>query len=127
MMTLLSHPAIGAPKYVSSGAGDSSCVEFAEQYKKHKEAMEIFYFSWAQGYLSAHNSWLHYTKRKTLDLNAVPQDNQKQHIRSYCSNNPLKDYVDAVISLFHFIRSHEPKTKHKKVPNREKTKDLTHS
>ncbi len=96
------------------GAGLHTCAVFANAYRE-ETTMGIFYFSWAQGYMSGLNLGLMGAARLqglqggaaaqvATDLGLMSFDGQERHIRHYCDRHPLNDYMDAVLNLFNTMR-----------------------
>jgi hypothetical protein len=83
-----------------SGAGTSSCAEFAKLYRQNPEATESYFFFWAQGFLSGLNLGLLAAKRPLHDLAAWSFNDQKARIRQFCDQRPLLTYNHAVLDLF---------------------------
>lgn len=81
------------------GVGVTSCAEFARLYQVAPENTELVFFSWGQGYMSGLNISAMGQGFMARDL-AGDQGQQKQEIRRYCANNPLKNYMDAVFDLY---------------------------
>jgi hypothetical protein len=85
--------------YPMHGVGVTSCAEFARLYQGSPEYTELTFFSWGQGYMSGLNISAMGQGFLARDL-AGDLAQQKQDIRRYCANNPLKNYVDAVFDLY---------------------------
>jgi hypothetical protein len=88
------------------GAGGRTCAQFTEDIKNSPE-MEMLYFQWAQGFLSASNLLASYYKEKKnievhiADLDALSIDEQKAELRELCSRaDPTEAYFNAVQMLF---------------------------
>ena len=79
-----------------SGAGWVSCAEFAESYRASPKSTEDYFYAWAQGYISGVNA----ASLVRKNVRGWRLDQQKQHIRAYCAENPLANYVAAVQDLF---------------------------
>lgn len=93
-----------AKNFAFTGAGALSCAQFGQFYKASPDYNEMLYFTWAQGMMSGLN--LAIAARGAPFSNLALWDNarQTQHIRAYCSNNPLAFYSRAVIDLFDAMR-----------------------
>jgi hypothetical protein len=85
--------------YPVHGAGSASCAEFAKMYQGDPEHVEDAFFSWAQGFMSGINLAAVTTQRPTRDLAGVAAD-QRRALRTYCANNPLRTYMDAVTEFY---------------------------
>ena len=88
-----------ATDYAAMGLGISSCAEFANLYKQDPKWAEGMYFAWAQGYLSGWNMAQISAKRPYFDLASLDTRTQQAHLRSYCDQHPLGNYLDAVWDL----------------------------
>jgi hypothetical protein len=85
--------------YPIQGIGSNSCAQFAADYRKNPEIWEISYFTWAQGYMSGLNISAMGAGNRPRDL-AGDYSAQKQKIRSFCDQSPLKSYMSAIIDLW---------------------------
>jgi hypothetical protein len=83
------------PPYAAMGAGASSCAKFAQDYQKDPSNFEMFYFSWAQGWMSGFN-----IVGNVRDLNSIELDAQERYIRIFCNEHPLDNYQSVVIALY---------------------------
>lgn len=88
-------------KASSAGAGWVSCAEFGHRYQQSPKSTEDYFFAWAQGYMSGRNHSSFFRK----DVNGMSRSQQKQHIRGFCADNPLSNYINAVDSLFDALPS----------------------
>lgn len=91
-------PAIGRA-YPVQGLGATSCAEFAKMYQSNPKTIEDIYFAWAQGFMSGMNMGLMANKQEPRELAGETRD-QAQIIRTFCADNPLKTYMDAVLQLW---------------------------
>jgi hypothetical protein len=91
-------PRIGLA-YPIHGLGSLSCAEFAKMYRDDPSTTELYFFSWAQGFMSGMNMGALATKNTTRDLAGITADQQRA-LRTYCANNPLKNYMDGVIEYY---------------------------
>ena len=98
LFLLMAPDSATAQKNSTSGAGAATCAMFANHYKTEPMIETLSYFSWAQGYMTALNMTFVANNKETVDLRDY--DSQTRHIRQYCDQHPLKDYVDAVLDLF---------------------------
>jgi hypothetical protein len=85
--------------YPVHGVGSVSCAEFAKMYQGDPDNAELVFFSWAQGFMSGLNMAAMASQKQTRDLAGIAVD-QKRALRSYCANNPLKNYMDGVIEFY---------------------------
>lgn len=89
--------------YPVQGLGATSCAEFAQLYKRDPKSTELYFFTWAQGYMSGLNMGLLASKQPAKELGSETND-QTLALRTYCSDNPLKTYMDAVLDLWKSLR-----------------------
>jgi hypothetical protein len=85
--------------YPVHGVGSVSCAEFAKMYQGNPENAELVFFSWAQGFMSGLNMAAMASQTRTRDLAGITID-QKRALRTYCANNPIKNYMDGVIEYY---------------------------
>ena len=86
------------------GHGMATCAEFAKVYRESPtEKTEITFFVWAQGYMSGLNLVQYNLKKPRHDLNAWSISDQESHIRHFCEEKPLSEYLFAVLSLFNAL------------------------
>lgn len=69
------------------GVGMSTCAEFAERYRQSPTNTELFYYSWAQGFMSAWNLGLFAAKEPNRDLNGWQLGDQQLKLRNFCQEN----------------------------------------
>lgn len=81
------------------GVGSNSCAQFALDYRKNPEIWETGYFMWAQGYMSGLNISAMGNGNRAREL-AGDYSLQKQRIRVFCDQYPLKSYMDSIIDLW---------------------------
>jgi hypothetical protein len=81
--------------YPARGAGTFTCAEFAQQFKDSPEIIENLYFAWAQGFMTEKN----FDAKIKRDLGG-DIETQKGFLMTYCTDNPLKSYGEAVIDLY---------------------------
>lgn len=86
-----------------SGAGTATCAEFAAAYKQDPKAVETFFVTWVQGFLSGRNSaWLE-QGQSSKDLGPDASRTIRSHILRYCDQNPLRTIALAALSLYHSL------------------------
>lgn len=85
--------------YPVHGLGSSSCAEFAKMYQGDPEYTDRLFFSWAQGFMSGLNMAALANQTRPRDLAGITAD-QMQELRTYCADNPLKNYMDGVIRYY---------------------------
>ena len=95
-VSLLVTPTAGLANPVE-GPGATTCAQFSSMYRANS-GIEDSFFIWAQGYMSALNMNVLTSKLPPRELAGVAT--QKGTIRSYCADNPLKNYMDGVIELY---------------------------
>jgi hypothetical protein len=99
-LVLLSIASHGRAEVISAmGSGVTTCATFSELVSKDQHA-DFFYFSWAQGYMSATNGVNQLAGRYIADLSAISTEGQLARIRSYCAEHPLEEYAYAVKNLY---------------------------
>jgi hypothetical protein len=86
-------------KIVMAGAGTSTCGQFASHYAKNPQ-VELSYFAWAQGFMSAMNIGRAASPSPAYRDLGSPIEHQMSQIRIYCDAHPLAPYSDAVFDLF---------------------------
>jgi hypothetical protein len=97
------------------GAGNQTCGDFAEMYRVNTRAAEGVYFSWAEGFMTGWNIALMPKGEDvppSVNLKAVPIEQQRQHIRDYCDEHPLTQYAQAVADLYAWIGAEAKASKH---------------
>lgn len=92
-----SSPVKSAEDKILIGAGRNTCANFSKDYKENPEIFEKFYFSWAQGFMTAINFSIE--NNQMLSLDVFSTEVQMSHIRSFCADKPLRSYMDAVFDL----------------------------
>ncbi len=95
-MVLTASVANAQEEFDTEGVGVKTCGEFALQYRSSPTDTELFYFNWAQGYMSGLNAMR--TSRKVL--NSISFREKLTRVRSYCSNHPFAQYFEAVTDLY---------------------------
>lgn len=93
------------PNAAWAGAGATSCAKFGEFYAHVPESTEDIYYSWALGFMSGLNAMVMADKQQSTNLSLWDGERQKQELRQFCSDNPLKDYVQAVYALYFSMRA----------------------
>jgi hypothetical protein len=82
------------------GYGSGKCGDFGRDLAKWGQSVEMAYFAWAQGYMSAIQ-----TPRPESDrINLLPAgfdiQEQMRLIRKFCAHNPLRQFDEAVADLY---------------------------
>ena len=80
------------------GPGATTCAQFSNMYRANS-GIEDMFFTWAQGYMSALNMNVVASKLPPRELAGGAAD-QKRALRSYCTENLQKNYIDGVIELY---------------------------
>jgi hypothetical protein len=88
--------------HVGMGFGTLTCGEFAQHYRQSVE-FENYYFTWAQGYMTAMNIGISIQKHQFRDLASRPVNDEKTSIRLYCNNHPLAEYLSAIMDLYNSL------------------------
>jgi hypothetical protein len=81
------------------GFGLTTCGQFAQHYQQSTD-VETYFFSWAQGYMSAMNVATSTETHRFHNLSARSVDEEEASIRLYCNSHPLANYLDAVLALY---------------------------
>jgi hypothetical protein len=92
--------ACSAETAMMTGAGTSTCGQFASRYAQNPESTEQFYFSWAQGFMTSMNICRASGSSPAYRDLSSPVELQMSHIRIYCDAHPLALYSQAIIDLF---------------------------
>jgi hypothetical protein len=87
------------------GLGAQTCAEFNEEIAATQTA-ELYYFAWAQGFMSGALIRAPAGLDEGLDLtpHSFPLQGQVDFLRVFCSKNPEQDYMDAVRALYRRLR-----------------------
>jgi hypothetical protein len=110
LMLLASGQVNAQQSLIFTGAGTRTCGQFAEAYRASPEVNELFYFSWAQGFMSGRNSVLAENNQLIRDLASLSMDEQQSFIRHYCNQFPLDLYYSAVIKLHNSLKQIESRS-----------------
>jgi hypothetical protein len=82
------------------GAGAVSCSEYAEHYRANRQYAELFFGSWAQGFMSGFNAGALLSKSyPPRDLGAATSDDMFFWTGQYCEAHPLAVYEQAVFAF----------------------------
>jgi hypothetical protein len=84
-----------------TGAGASTCTEFANVYRGDPTFAENLWFTWTQGFMSGMNNKQIEESGNSVNLNSITTKEQKQLIRLYCDAHPLAPYLHAVMDLYY--------------------------
>jgi hypothetical protein len=95
LMTTFSISNANALEY--EGAGLQLCSAFTQDMRKDPKFGEVFYFSWAEGYMSGVNvaKW-----NDQHAFRSMPANQQREFIQDYCNKNPNDKFFKAVYSLY---------------------------
>jgi len=85
------------------GAGNRTCAEFAQDYKRDPSGSVKIYFAWAQGYMTALDLLASDSRSKSRDLGAMSNEDQFTLIGIYCDQHPLVPYQQAILHLFSML------------------------
>jgi hypothetical protein len=89
------------------GAGTSWCGEYAQNVRSGGQNMRDFYFTWAQGFMSALNTPPLMSGVAITNLEARTPPEQQAFIDQFCNQHPTASYVGAVLSLYDTMRSEQ--------------------
>jgi len=82
------------------GAGAVSCSEYAEHYRANRQYAELFFGSWAQGFMSGFNAGALLSKSYPLrDLGTATADDLYFWTGQYCDAHPSAAYEQAVFAF----------------------------
>ena len=103
VMVVMSAQAGSTAKIV--GIGAQTCAEFNKEISSN-QAAELYFFAWAQGFMSGALIRAPAGIDEDLDLTppSVPLQAQVHFLRTFCAKNPGQDYMDAVRALYHRLR-----------------------
>jgi hypothetical protein len=109
IIVVLLLPMVGeaADGFAAMGVGTRTCAEFAKDYQQTPTASEQFYFTWAQGFMSAHNSLVAGKQMANLNPPVYDLGTQMAHIRRFCDQRPLASYMEAVMELIDVLRTRQ--------------------
>jgi hypothetical protein len=82
------------------GIGSTNCGEFAKMYRGDPKETELFYFGWAQGFMSALNFSNAIADDYLVFRDLGSTKEQMATIRTYCNQHPLADYYSAVLEVY---------------------------
>jgi hypothetical protein len=88
------------------GTGAISCARYAQEVRSMGKPQRIFYFTWAQGYMSGVNSVVLYSAKHT-NLGLRDVEAQLAFLDRYCDQHPEAFYVQAVLNLYDAMRSEQ--------------------
>lgn len=88
------------------GIGAASCTRFNEEVARNPP-VERDYVAWAQGFMSGVLIRAPAGVDENLDLlpPTYPLQRQADFLRSFCRNNPDRDYSDGVLDLYRLLRN----------------------
>lgn len=87
------------------GIGAQNCAEFNKEIGS-TQAAELYFFAWAQGFMSGVLIRAPAGLDEGLDLTprSFPLQAQVDFLRTFCVQNPDQDYMDAVRALYPRLR-----------------------
>jgi hypothetical protein len=94
---------MSGPAYAEAdaeGLGIHSCAKFAKDFQEDPQYIELAYFHWATGFLTAANVSAQVANQPRRDLSAMSGGEQRQFLRRYCNEHPLGNYIDGVVELW---------------------------
>ena len=110
VLFLICLPQTARSQGVVRGAGTTSCAKFADVVRNYPDEAERAYMYWAQGFMSGMNLSLYFipdSKRTDLSDSRFDTSDQMVHLRSYCDQRPLSDYMSATLDLWKTQRAHQ--------------------
>jgi hypothetical protein len=84
---------------IGAGVGSRTCGQFAADYRANQN-IEAVYNNWALGYMTGMNVILEAVSKPTRNLEAMPFEEKKSYMRSYCDSHPLRNFMDGATELF---------------------------
>jgi hypothetical protein len=85
----------------SEGPGIAKCAAFNDQLRRNNpNTVNLAFFSWAQGYMTAVNQAKEHAGIQRKNLGAASYEEKVQAIVSFCASNPNSSYMEGVQSLF---------------------------
>jgi hypothetical protein len=87
------------------GIGVASCAQITKLYRADQHT-EVWFFSWAQGFMSGIN--LSEIERTGRSRDLSDYSRQETYLRSFCDAYPLLPYARAVVSLFYTLPMNPP-------------------
>ena len=85
---------------VVTGAGAFTCAEFGQYYKLAPQETDRLFYTWAQGFMSGMNFQARTRGEAWRNIGVSDSTSQMFKLRSYCSDNPLKRYLNAVWTFY---------------------------
>jgi hypothetical protein len=87
-------------RVVIAGHGSGTCGEFRHDYDRWGQGVEVTYFAWAQGYMSA----VQIPRPESDQINLLPLtfhiEEQMRFLRDFCADNSFRTYEEAVAALY---------------------------
>ena len=108
MMSLCATAASGKEKEIAAyvGPGAGTCSQYADHVRAQGESARMFYYTWAQGFMSGLNATPNLLD-KPADLLGRSIDAQKAFIDQFCDQYPLGGYPQAVVYLYDAMRKEQ--------------------
>jgi hypothetical protein len=101
LVATLAPPANAAMLSDSEGAGIAKCAAFNDQLRRNNpNTVNLAFFSWAQGYMTAVNQAKEYAGIQRKNLGAASFEEKVQAMVSFCASNPASSYMEGVQRLF---------------------------
>ena len=92
----------------SYGFGATSCSAFLSDVRLRGDQGRAFYYSWAQGFITAANALLNTEYPMVKNLTAkIGNDEQQKTLDSICRAKPEQDFSRAAMQLLDKIREAE--------------------
>jgi hypothetical protein len=82
------------------GYGSGRCGDFGRDLAKWGQSVEMAYFAWAQGYMSAVQTPRPESDRINLMPASLDVEEQMRSIRKFCAHNPQRQFDEAVADLY---------------------------
>lgn len=97
---LLNSAALAEDKIFPVGIGTRTCATLESDYNQDA-VMEVHYFVWAQGYMSAESKdWPREEGQiRPIDFSIWSSDTQMEFLHKFCNENPSSPYLYGVEEL----------------------------
>lgn len=84
-----------------AGLGSLTCGQYAEWYKENPKMVEVVFFEWAQGFMSAVETVTQSLGKPTMSLlpSGFQANEQEAFMRQWCDAHPLQTFALGVLDL----------------------------
>ena len=91
-------------KYLFVGVGAAKCYEFIDKSKDY-HLRDMIYLSWAQGFMTATNTYTGIS----VDLTSISNEEQIVIMKDYCEKNKRSSVADSVDNLMMELKKQQVK------------------